>query len=268
MKKNLTIGELHRVLNGHPNHEHEYFHEFLLFSPSYRLAHQFLTGQDVDRIQCQAIFEWDLVLKTYSLCGDVYSMPFLKWWDSKGRGIFYSKNSDGSYEFEGHISLLNNKINRSTLHSCLSLVSDKARLEKRDKERIENWRLGVEVKFPSKWSKVLTSNAKKTHDNLGARSELGSLVSKRLKEALFVAENAARGRFPSITSIYTGLKFNYPELYELERINLLLGLDDISQRKINKEYVPKRHHHKKVRSKLKKEKLIQAELERNLKLRT
>ena len=46
--------------------------------------------------------------------------------------VFYTQQSDGSYLPTGAISLLDNKVNESTLMHCLSLVNDKARLESRD----------------------------------------------------------------------------------------------------------------------------------------
>jgi hypothetical protein len=43
------------------------------------------------------------------------------------------------------------------------------------------------------------------------------LVSKNLKEALVIAENAARGRFPSLEPIETGLSFDYEQIREIDR---------------------------------------------------
>ena len=45
MKNNQTIGETYRLENGHNNDEHELFHEYLLISPSYQLAHRVMTGK-------------------------------------------------------------------------------------------------------------------------------------------------------------------------------------------------------------------------------
>ena len=50
--------------------------------------------------------------------------------------VFYTQQSDGSYLPTGAISLLDNKVNESTLMHYLSLVNDKARLESRDQKRI------------------------------------------------------------------------------------------------------------------------------------
>ena len=77
MKNNQTIGDLHRLQHGYSYDEHEFFYDFLLISPSYYKAHQFVTGRSVHRDVNSNISQWDLVLKTYALCGNVYAIPFV-----------------------------------------------------------------------------------------------------------------------------------------------------------------------------------------------
>ena len=268
MKNNQTIGETYRLENGLNNDEHELFHEYLLISPSYQLAHRVMTGQDVDAAAIGGISKWDLVLETYAVCGDVYSMPFLRWWETIGRGVFYTQKADGTYTSTGSLQLLSNKVHEETLLGGVALVNDKARLELKNSKRIENWRLGVEVNLKSKWTQQLKGSTKKTHDNLEARTTLGILVSKKLKEAFYIAENAARGSFPSITPIESGLEFDYPALYELVNVNLKMDMLEKSERKSAGLYVPKTYFARKVKPKLDKAKNIHLEVERQIKLRT
>ena len=206
---------MHRLEHGLHFDEHEFFYEYLLISPSYQMAHQFMTANIKDAAKLESVAHWDKVLQTYAICGDVYSMPFLKWWDSTGRKIFYTQQTDGTYLPQDSFNLLTNKVNVLTLVKGFLLVNNKSSTERFEGKRIENWRLGVESNVPSKWTQQLKRNSKKTHDNLEARTTLGILVSKKLKEALYLAENAARSEFPSITPVASGLEFDYDHIYEI-----------------------------------------------------
>ena len=268
MKNNQNIGEIYRLQNGLSNDEHELFHEYLLISPSYQLAHKVMSGQAVDTAVIDGVSKWDSVLETYAVCGDVFSMPFLRWWETIGRGVFYTQKEDSTYTIKGSLRLLTNKVHEKNLLEGVALVNDKARLEIKKGKRIENWRLGVEVGLKSKWTQQLKSSTKKTHDNLEARTTLGILVSKKITEALYIAENAARGSFPSITPIKSGLKFDYPALNALVNANLRKGMNEKLERKRNGLYVPKTYFSRKVKPKLDKAKKIQIEVERQIKLRT
>jgi hypothetical protein len=267
MKNNQSIGEIYRLQNGLSNDEHELFHEYLLISPSYQLAHKVMSGQAVDTAVIDGVSKWDSVLETYAVCGDVFSMPFLRWWETIGRGVFYTQKEDSTYTIKGSLRLLSNKVRIKTLMEGVALVNDKARLEIKKGKRIENWRLGVEVSLRSKWTKQLKSSTKKTHDNLEARTTMGILVSKKIKEALYIAENAARGSFPSTTPIDSGLEFNYYALYYLVKANLIKDLSERLARKRNGLYIPKTYFARKVKPKLDKAKKIQIEVERQIKLR-
>jgi hypothetical protein len=262
MKNNQTIGDLHRLQHGYSYDEHEFFYEFLLISPSYYKAHQFVTGRSVRRDVNSNISQWDLVLETYALCGNVYAMPFLGWWETVGRALFYTKQNDGTYLPQGSISLLNNKLNERTLIECLTLVNEKPRLEKMNSSRVENWRLGVECGIHSKWTHQLKGTSKKTHDNLEARTALGILVSKKIREALYIAENAARGVFPSLSHIDSGLAFDYPVIHELCKINLKLENEDKRNRIKLGERVPRSFFVRKVLPKQNKAKIIQIEVQK------
>lgn len=268
MKNNQNIGEMHRLEHGLHFDEHEFFYEYLLISPSYQMAHQVMNGEIKDAARIESVANWDKVLQTYALCGDVYSMPFLKWWDSIGRGIFYTQQSDGTYLHQGSFALLTNKVNVLTLVKGYVLVNNKSSTERFEGKRIENWRLGVESNVPSKWTQQLKRNSKKTHDNLEARTTLGILVSKKLKEALYLAENAARGEFPSITPVASGLEFDYDQIYEVGKTMNQLFLQEWGERTNAGLGFHKPAVVKKYQRKQKADKKIQLEVERQIKLRT
>jgi hypothetical protein len=248
-----SIGVQYRLMHGYSNDEHQFFYESLIISPSYQIAHKVMTGQVISSVAIDGIYRWDLVLKNYELFGDVFTVPFLKWWDTFGRDNFYSKQEDGSYLPFGNVNLVKNKINKKTLIECLTLTNEKARLEKKHGQRIENWRLGVVSGVHSKWTSQLKDLSKKTYDNLQARTALGILVSKKLKESLYVAENAARGQFPSIDPIESGLRFDYPSIFEYQKVNSKLDVRDKWQRKLDGLYVPKKYARRKVNRLLKKQ---------------
>ena len=67
MKNNQSIGETYRLENGLNNDEHRLFHEYLLISPSYQLAHRVMTGQAVDAAVVDGISKWDLVLGDFPM---------------------------------------------------------------------------------------------------------------------------------------------------------------------------------------------------------
>ncbi len=241
MKNYQSFGDQYRLEHGIAGDEHETFHDFLLISPSYRLAHRMLNGEHIEPTVIDLIPGWMEVLDTYKLCGDVYAMPFIEWWDAIGRNLFYTQQDDGTYVPQGPLKLQINKINQTTLHEALCLVNDKARLQVRDGKRIENWRLGVEVRLKSKWVEELKGNVKKTFSNDEARTALGILVSKKLKQAHSIAENAARGKFPCDEPVKSGLEFDYVNQYEITFGLLSLEQRVLRKRYENGKYVQKRH---------------------------
>lgn len=241
MKNYQSFGDRYRLEHGHPYDEHEMFHEFLLISPSYRLAHLVASGQAIDLSVIDSIENWDSVVKTRELCGDIYSIPFMEWWDFIGRGLFYTQQADGTYLHQGPVKLQNNKINEATLREALCLVNDKARLQKREGKRIENWRLGVEVRLKSKWVELLQGDVKKTVSNDEARRALGALVSRKLNQALLIAENAAREKFPCDEPLNSRLEFDYTSQNEITNQVLSFEQRSLRKRYENGIYVQKRH---------------------------
>ena len=81
------------------------------------------------------------------------------------------------------------------------------------------------------------------------------LASKNLKISLYIAENAARGRFPSQDPIETGLDFDWDRIAQQSN-DTPLNLEKVQKFKSeNKDYMkymsPSRAH-RKTRKKLKK----------------
>ena len=228
MEKIKSYSEHHRLLHGLPTQEHELFFAYLAISPSYFKAHQFITGLANNSEVFTSILKWDVVLKTYSICGDVFTTTFDQWWKNCGQSLFYLPNKDGGYLPNGPMKLMVNKINTSTLIKGISLVKFKSFFETKNKVKIENWRLGVEASVRSKWRDELRKNRGKTAINLEAREALGMLVSKKLKETLYLAENAARGEFPSLTPINSGLKFNSHDQITAQELSSQAHIDEIA----------------------------------------
>lgn len=239
MTKHLNISEQTRLKHGRSNDEHEYFYRFLLISPSYKLAHRYSTGEAVSYDQIARVKDWDLVLATYSRCGDIYNLPFLKWWEQTGRNLLYKSKDDGTYTTDGSMPLLINKINELTLHEALKLVYAKLALDQDLGKKAENWSLGVFVAIKSQWVKQLKVGDKRSPQNLEARTKLGILVSRKFKEALYLAENAARGNFPSLKPIDSGLIFDYASARAaLKNYYALSDIDRKERRKLGL-YVPR-----------------------------
>ena len=92
-------------------------------------------------------------------------------------------------------------------------------------------------------------------------------MSKKLKEALYLAENAARGEFPSITPIDSGLTFDYANIYEIQRLNVQLDLKTKQKEKNSAGVKTKSYYERKVKPKNTKEKRIEQEVQKRLKLK-
>ena len=237
--KHLNMSEQTRLKHGRSNDEHEYFYRFLLNSPSYQLAHRFMTGKLRSTDQIDRVVSWDQVLKTYSLCGDIFSKPFLIWWDEIGRDLFYKKSDDGTFTANGPMPLLVNKINELTLHEALKLIRFKPQLEQRHGRKIENWSLGVYSGIHSIWTKQLKFGDKKTPENLVPRNTLGILVSKKLRFALYMCEHAARGKFPLVTPFNSGLALDFATSYEATSNYFELSTIDTRERRKLGLHIPR-----------------------------
>lgn len=81
-----------------------------------------------------------------------------------------------------------------------------------------NWRLGVAAKVSPKNAKGLDiSSAKATAKTADQRINMTVLTSRALKKAQYIAENAARGRFPDSKPIALP-EFDYEDIYKRMQI--------------------------------------------------
>ena len=277
----------------------EVFFEFLLMSPSFQLAYKLRT-QGLNKEERSLLpSDFNRVLEIFDLCGNIFETDFDSWWEDRGRDLLRSSNQYEDLiaypvdlsksanilikEFTNFVSevkslrkskptspitILTNKTRLQALHLRLALVNDKGRLEWKSGKKIENWRLGVEVDIKSKWTTELKTATKNTIDNLEARTSLGILVSKHLKEALYLAEHAARGIFPSVEAIDTGLTFDFEKTWLLAKNQIKLAYTQRQKKIKNGEYVRKTYYERKVKPMLKRQKAIEAMVQARLLLQS
>ena len=103
----------------------------------------------------------------------------------------------------------NKRINLNALKKGLTLLKNKAK-----HPELEQWRIGLMSDVSPTHSKLLSSNAKRKVSNIDekeSRDTLGKLTSRALRKYESIAENAARGRFPSELP-KNKIKFNYVEI--------------------------------------------------------
>lgn len=279
-----------------PTAREEAFVDFLWVSPSYQLAHKHRTvGLTKEEKKLQPT-DFKKVLQVYDACGDTINQSFDSWWNERGRDLLRSSQPKSDLvlfpvdlkvptakliqEFSQFIdeaklakrgkpspvTILNNKIKLGALNVKLELINEKGRLEFRSGKRIEHWRLAVQTKLKSKWKSGLSATSKKTPSNEEARTILGVLVSKHLKEALWIAENAARGVFPSLEPISTGFEFNYLVAWRMSAIPLGVAAKERYRKKLAGERVRKTYYERIVKPAINRQKTIDALVEARLKI--
>lgn len=252
--------------------------EFLRVSPSYELARKAnqegLSKEDKKLLPN----DFEQVLKTYELLGDVQKIIFRDWWLSRGIKAYgnpYSKPKvheviklqRGSYETldiiqddldrylnvtrreEGFtptalVSIPIGRTRREILrqinklldgYSVEKLPTEKKPILKISAKRIhtkalmkslsliwlksaspkmEEWRLGVHARVSETYSSLFDPKGpRKVKDPQEAvdRALLTKMTSRALEKGKCIAENAARGKFPSQDSVQI-LNFDYPQL--------------------------------------------------------
>ena len=258
MKNLFGFGSGWRQVTGNVNYKHEYMFYYLMISPSYWLAHrQVHLNESIPESELPDDF--DNVLTMYKKCGDVYSKHFIEWWDQTGKDLFADKNTkdrilisidptkpkqellDDFMELlerldsrekkipSEKIQFQVNKIRLSSLHNRYQLVLAKAEFFQNKIKKEQLWKLAKYIGINSTKTKEIRLNSKKTSANLETRTYLSILASKNLSDALCIAENAARGKFPSLEPIKNGLKFDYltikkqQDLYAKRTWDLLLA---------------------------------------------
>lgn len=258
MKNLFGFGSGWRQVTGNANYKHEYMFYYLMISPSYWLAHrQVHLNESIPESELPDDF--DNVLTMYKKFGDVYSRHFIEWWNQTGKDLFADKNTKDRIlisidptkpkqelldDFMELLAKLDsrekkipsekiqfqvNKIRLSSLHNRYQLVLAKAEFFQNKIKKEQLWKLAKYIGINSIKTKEIRLNSKKTSANLETRTYLSILASKNLSDALCIAENAARAKFPSLEPIKNGLKFDYvtikkqQDLYAKRTWDLLLA---------------------------------------------
>ena len=254
------------------------FFEFLRLSPSYELARKArqegLTAED----QAQLPPDFDRVLTTFDLFGDVQKILFRSWWIKRGLKAFgnpYNKPkvhslkylpsvqdiglADCIDEVDSYLSdtrreeglnpallvsiplgrrkgevlkqiakLLDEYSETDTSEMNKPLISFAAKrihinklvtsysvlLFRAAKPKWELWRLGASANVSKTYSPMLDAMApKKIADpnNVADRQLMAKITYRAIKKAEAIAENAARGKFPSDTPVHQA-PFDYPKI--------------------------------------------------------
>lgn len=240
----VNFGDRWKNIDQLPTIEHNLFFQYLIISPSYWKAHLIRKGQLTlnDKSLPKDIKN---VLKIYDLFGDIFVTPFEVWWEATGCNLFYSGTNIRTLNItiditKSKISLLKhietkiddaklrrknavkskvalaiNKIQPFSLFEKLQLIEEKAKAYRDQNPKLENWKIALLVNLETKWKSKLNENSKPTSRNESARAYLGMLVSKNIAEAVAVAENAARGNFPSKVGAPSKMRLDYEHLSKL-----------------------------------------------------
>jgi len=233
----LAFGEKWKQVQLMPTFEHELFFFFLLLSPSYALAHELRSKKNLKGLLLPKDF--DLVRNTYKKIGNIYNSTFEDWWQEGGYDLFDLEGSSQklslnidlskseqvvlkevtklvkqaiksrSIEKKEKITFLKNKLHASSLNDRKNFIFIKATSNFKQQRDVENWRIAVKARVLSKWIEGLTFESEPNASNLRARTFLGELGVKFIKEATYISENAARLQFPSAKKLETALPFNY-----------------------------------------------------------
>lgn len=238
------LGSAYQEVADLPNYKHEYTFNYLKISPSYWLAHRVIElGERIPANELPNDFEQ--VIETYKKLGNVYQKEFYEWWLEgaykafgankkkilwlgvdlneteaeirKDFEVFLSKlESKKQSKQQDKIVFLINKVRLTSLHHRYDLVHQRAWRAGKYWQKEPLWKLIRWGGYPTERSKEVRINTKKKSSNVEVRSYLTMLASKNLKIALYTAEHAARGVFPSQDPIDTGLDFDYERIADLE----------------------------------------------------
>lgn len=261
-----------------PTAGYELMLEFLRISPSYELARK-ANMEGLSKVEERSLpADFDQVLETYKLFGDIREVLFRQWWLKKGLMIFgnpYSKpavskvakimpNQDISIneissEIVDYVNAkrrdqglpggllvfiptelkkrdisrqLHKLIDANPAESVAKAKSSKLKLTakrlranvllkgafllwiKSAKPNWPNWKIGAAVEFSPTYSPQL----KITDPKKGARPDeqydriaMAKMVVRALRKFELIAENAARGKFPSQDEVEKA-SFDYPQI--------------------------------------------------------
>lgn len=266
-----------------PNYKHEYIFNYLQISPSYWLAHRVVAlGEVIPEVDLPKDF--DEVMATYQKLGDVYGKEFYEWWLAGAYNAFTTEKkkllwlgidptkteSQLRQDFEDFLSKLEskkqtsqqdkivfevNKIRLSSLKVKHDLVHERAWRAGKYWQKEPLWKLARWGQYPTEKRKDIRINTKRKSSNVEVRSYLTMLVSKSLKAALYLAENAARGKFPCQDPLTTALEFDFERI--ADQANAYRPdwnkLDEFKkQNKDYMKYMSPSHGRKKTRKKVPK----------------
>lgn len=301
-KLGFHFGDRWKNLNQLPTVEHNLFFQYLIVSPSYWKAHLIRKGElSLDDKTLPKDIK--IVLKTYDLFGDIFTKPFEIWWEQTGCDLFYSdadlttlnitlditkpkdmlirqvdlkiseiqKRQKKSKKPKAFLQV--NKIQPFSLFEKLQLVEEKASAYLEGNPGLEHWRIAILTNLQTKWKRGIKEDSKLTASNEKARAYLGMLVSKNIAEALDVAENAARGKFPSKEKASYGLRFHFDNLSTLlrerfiEEVQYMWDMSTADKNIKHHDYtnVMMKQLQKKRRARKRFEKLVEQEIARRQK---
>ncbi len=252
MKKTANLFNKNQLIDIFmPDLEHYYFFHYLHLSPSYQLAYLKMELKEIIK-KDEIPVDFSLVKKTYQIVGNIFDIDFATWWIKVGHKIFkdtgLSKISiianldkpketvlaevssiiNRAYQLKKRnqkfsIRLMPSKIRPSTLEARWMLAREKGDFAFKDFSfTLPGWRYADMAQVNSKYQQAIhaLSMPRKTSANEYARKYLTMLVGKQINEALSLAENAARGKFPTYEKGLSNLKFNYYHIgffYNVER---------------------------------------------------
>jgi len=110
---------------------------------------------------------------------------------------------------KNNIRKQNKRVNINALKKGLNLLKNKAKYPE-----LEQWRVGLISDVSPTHTKLLSASSQRkvsSIDEKESRDTLGKLTSRALRKYESIAENAARGRFPSEFP-KTKIKFDYAEI--------------------------------------------------------
>lgn len=261
-----------------PTAGYQLMFEFLRISPSYELARKARTKKLTAEDRRSLPSDFDQVLKTYDLFGDVNCVLFRSWWLRRGLKVFgnpYAKpkvhavsllgaNADislsqldadlgmnlrdqrrdeglnasllvalplslktsevlkqvkklldanrdqvGTSTHQPKIKLSGKRLHANAIFKGLRLLWFKAA-----KPKWELWRLGAKAQFSESYSSVLKPDAPKKIVmplDVDDRRAMTKITFRALNKFLLMAENAARGKFPSSDPVEMS-EFDFPKI--------------------------------------------------------
>ncbi len=295
----FNFGDRWKNLKQLPTIEHNLFFQYLIISPSYWKAHLIRKGE-LTISDSSLPKDIKTVLETYDLFGDIFLVPFEIWWEKTGCDLFFSgkdiktlnitvdltkpkagilkliekrideAKSERQKAVKPKLSLAINKIQPFSLFEKLQLIEEKAKAYRDKNPNLENWKIAILANLKTKWKNKLNLDSRLTSRNERARAYLGMLVSKNIAEAVAIAENAARGRFPSKDGAPSRMQLDYERLSQLFFERFIEECDYMWNKSTAGE--PIKHHdytnvmmkelRKKMRSQKKLNKLVEQEIER------